>query len=712
MTTDDKLETIVPIPNDYLDRVYAGVLGKLIGVYLGRPFEGWTYQRIMNELGPIEYYVHDRLGDPLVVTDDDVAGTFTFVRALEDYGVSPDLAAEDIGKAWLNYIVEERSILWWGGRGNSTEHTAWLNLSKGIPAPDSGSIATNGQGMAEQIGAQIFVDGWAMVAPGQPKLAAKLAEQAGKVSHDGESVHAAMLWAAMEAEAFVSADIDHLLDTGLSVIPTDSAIARLIGDIRTWHRQNPDWRDTRQLIQDNYGYDRYPGNCHIMPNHALMIMAVLYAPDDFQKAQMIVNTSGWDTDCNAGNVGCLVGLMLGLDGLDAGPDWRGPLADRLLISSADGGSSINDAVRVAYYLANLGLRLAGHDPIAPPKGGARFHFSLPGSRQGFRLQEGYAASASSRIGNEPFEGGRALAVAYEALGPGMYTAAMTSTFSPPDVVRMRTYELMATPLVYPGQTVRARVVAPKENVGTVAASIRTRSYNGRNQLTDSDGPATELMPGDSAILEWTLPEVDGQPIAEIGVVLKAAGRKASGKLVIDYLRWDGAPSLTLHRPADSGDFWRRAWVNGVSFFSKHFPSSFRISQSEGEGIVAHGTREWTDYTIDTALVVHHACHAGLALRVQGLKRYYAIRVTRGNRLEIVRQRDGESTVLAAADFPFVLDERIPFRVTTKGAKIDATVGEISLQALDDTVEALRDGGFGLIVNEGALSCDSITVSPA
>ncbi len=77
------------IPNDYLERVYAGVLGKLIGVYLGRPFEGWTYQRIMEELGPIEYYVHERLNQPLVVTDDDVAGTFTFIRALEDYGISP-----------------------------------------------------------------------------------------------------------------------------------------------------------------------------------------------------------------------------------------------------------------------------------------------------------------------------------------------------------------------------------------------------------------------------------------------------------------------------------------------------------------------------------------------------------------------------------------------------------------------------------------------
>ena len=76
----------MPIGSDYEERVYAGVLGKLIGVYLGRPFEGWSYQRIMDELGEVNYYVHDRLRVPLVVTDDDISGTFTFLRALPDYG--------------------------------------------------------------------------------------------------------------------------------------------------------------------------------------------------------------------------------------------------------------------------------------------------------------------------------------------------------------------------------------------------------------------------------------------------------------------------------------------------------------------------------------------------------------------------------------------------------------------------------------------------
>src|ERR1700730_13466511 len=86
------------IPTDYLERVYAGILGKIIGVYLGRPFEGWTHDRILSELGPIWYYVNERLGKPLVVTDDDISGTFTFVRTLSDFGNTAGVTAAQIGQ--------------------------------------------------------------------------------------------------------------------------------------------------------------------------------------------------------------------------------------------------------------------------------------------------------------------------------------------------------------------------------------------------------------------------------------------------------------------------------------------------------------------------------------------------------------------------------------------------------------------------------------
>src|SRR5690606_27503786 len=272
------------IPADYEERVYAGVLGKIIGVYLGRPFEGWTYERIMEHLGEVWYYVHDRLGKPLNVTDDDITGTFTFLRALPSYGNRHDLTAEQIGKTWLNYLIEVRTVLCWGGVCQTTEHPAYARRKAGIPAPHSGSIATNGKVVAEQIGAQIFIDGWAMVAPGDPELAAELARRAASVSHDGEAIYGAQVLAAMEAQAFIEPDIHKLIDTAVTFIPHDSVIYRMIGDIRDWHAEFPDWRTTRDQIAANYGYDKYPGNCHMVPNHALIILGLLYGDDNFQKS--------------------------------------------------------------------------------------------------------------------------------------------------------------------------------------------------------------------------------------------------------------------------------------------------------------------------------------------------------------------------------------------------------------------------------------------
>ena len=263
------------LPDDYSERVYAGVLGKVIGVYLGRPFEGWSYQMIQERLGDIEHYVHDKLGVPLIVTDDDISGTFTFVRSLEDNGYSPRIGSEEMGDTWLNYLIENKTILWWGGLGNSTEHTAYLRLKNGIKAPQSGSSALNGRVVSEQIGAQIFIDGWAMVSPDDPDQAAKLATEAARVSHDGEAVYGAVVLAVMESLAFTESDTNRLLDRALGYIPTDSIIKQLIDDVRNWHAQESDWRVTREKLESVYGYDKYGGNCHMIPNHGLIIHSLL-----------------------------------------------------------------------------------------------------------------------------------------------------------------------------------------------------------------------------------------------------------------------------------------------------------------------------------------------------------------------------------------------------------------------------------------------------
>ena len=52
---------------NYEELVYAGVLGKVIGVYMGRPFEGWPKAALTKKWGMVSGYVHEDLGKPLVV---------------------------------------------------------------------------------------------------------------------------------------------------------------------------------------------------------------------------------------------------------------------------------------------------------------------------------------------------------------------------------------------------------------------------------------------------------------------------------------------------------------------------------------------------------------------------------------------------------------------------------------------------------------------
>ncbi len=694
----------MPLPSDYVERVYAGVLGKIIGVYLGRPFEGWSYERIMAELGDITGYVHAQRGVPLIVTDDDITGTFTFLRALPDYGNRRDLTPAQIGQTWLNYIIENKTILWWGGMGNSTEHTAYLRLKRGIAAPASGSIALNGQVVAEQIGSQIFIDGWAMVTPGDPAFAADLARRAASVSHDGEAIYGAQLIAAMEAQAFVEHDLNTLLDVGLSCIPRDSVTARMIHDIREWHAETPDWRTARELLARHYGYARYGGNCHIIPNHGLIILSLLYGDDDFARSLQIVNTSGWDTDCNSGNVGCLLGIKNGLAGIDASAyDWRGPVADRLYLPTAEGGRAISDAVAETYQVVNIGRALANQPPLAP-KDGARFHFSLPGSVQGFLAED----ALTLRNAPSP-DGSNCLALELPHGGSGQ---AATATFTPPEALTMVGYTLLAAPTLYPGQTVRARVTAAAANQQDARCHLFVRAYNTHDQLDTCSTDARSLAPGTTAELDWTIAATDGQPIAQVGIAVASA---AAAVVYLEMLDWRGEPDAVFKRPDAGGKVWRRAWVEAIDQCDGWWPETFRLVHNDGRGMLSTGTREWQRYTVTTTITPHMCDACGVAARVQGLQRYYALLMTQthaGQRVaRIIRMLDGE-TVLH--ELPYDWAFGVPYALTlhVNGSAIRAQISTAGQSACElvATDNNLTDGGIALIVENGRAGTDDVRVA--
>lgn len=692
--------TDVSTPSYYELRTYAGVLGKIIGVYLGRPFEGWTNELIETRLGEIDYYVHEKVGVRLIVTDDDISGTFTFIRALEDYGFDPELTPKQIGRTWLNYLINGRSVLWWGGLGNSTEHTAYLRLTSGIDAPLSGSIATNGKVVAEQIGAQIFIDGWAMVNPGNPEKAADFARRAASVSHDGEAIVGAQILAAMEAQAYVEQDLDALIDTGLSCVPQDSILVKMINDIREWHADaGDDWRKTFGRLKATYGYDKYGGNCHIVPNHGLIILAFLHGDGDFHKSLNIVNTAGWDTDCNSGNLGCLMGIRNGLDGIDSGPDWRGPVADICYVPTADSGGGITDAATITRNLVRTTNLLNGTTDN-PPKNGARFHFSYPGSVQGFtgtncQLENSVCSSTQNR----------ALKISFGSSGDDPIRATSSTFIDSLETAQYfggRGYALMASPTLNSGQMVTSTVSLDSSSYEPTTVALCIGVFNDQDDVVFQNGPQRELNRSEPTTLEWQIPDVDGYPISCVG--LEVLNSESNGCVFLDRLDWSGAPQATLRqRP---GQMWRRAWVNGVDA-CHHWGESFRLIQNKETGLMLYGNRDWSDYRVSADVTPHLVKRVGVACRVQGMRRYYALVVTDQNQLMLLRELDG-TTILAQSPCTLELGRNYDFAIEAKGSTL---VGYLDAQrVLEANDGALASGGIALLIDEGRTATQQVSLS--
>ena len=366
------------------EKIYAGFLGMNIGIRLGAPVEPafWSYERIRDVYGEVRGYVKDFIH---FAADDDANGPVFFLRCLNDTeGREP--TPESVAEAWLNYAREGIGMFWWGGYGVSTEHTAYLNLKNGIPAPRSGSADQNGAVLAEQIGGQIFIDTWGLIAPGNPERAAGWARTAASVSHDGEGLNGAAFIAACIARAFNARSMDEIIRAGLSVIPPESLYAAVAKAVIDFHGRHPeDWRACRAMLEAEWGYDRYPGACHIIPNAGVCVLALCYGGGDFSRTVEIATMCSWDTDCNAGNVGTIAGVFTGLAGIPE--HYRTPINDHLILSGISGYLNSLYIPTYCRELADWALRLGGEAvPEAVrtvPEKGIHFDFSLPGSTHGF-----------------------------------------------------------------------------------------------------------------------------------------------------------------------------------------------------------------------------------------------------------------------------------------------------------------------------------------
>ena len=287
-------------------------MGKNIGGTLGAPDE-WKRQ-----INNYTFYTHDITGEP--IPNDDLDLQMIMLKALEVVG--PKLNSRDLADFWLMFEVF-----------NCGEYgIAKANLAAGILPPMSGSLNNPKK---NSCGAFIRSEVWACVCPGRPDLAVSYAHEDAMVDHgDGEGTFAEYFTAAVQSAAFVVKDIKKLINIGLSYIPEDCGVAKAVKTSIDCYDKGFKWEDCREEILKYHrgsvpdrleslcskedkekGYDTGKLGYDAPSNIAIIAAGLLYGGGDFEKSILITANMGEDTDCNAGFVGALLGIILGYNAI-------------------------------------------------------------------------------------------------------------------------------------------------------------------------------------------------------------------------------------------------------------------------------------------------------------------------------------------------------------------------------------------------------------
>lgn len=309
---------------DLLDKITGFWVGQLVGNYMGFPFENVYVDKPIPFLVD-RYYtfrddpaIHMNRDDhrsylPVLVTmfegaysDDDTDIEFVTLHAVEKHGL--DLNYAEVTEMWKKHINRK---IWVANR------TARTLMDQGMVAPETGSRQNNRNWF--QIDPQLVNEIWSAFYPGMTERAADRAQWGARITNDDWGTHATVAYAVMYSGAFFEKDVERLVSMAVEVVPDEGPFAEGLGDVIRWHKQHPDWRDTRKKIHDKYY--RYKAGSYEAPvslvsslqNGLCGIMAVLYGDGDFTKTVGIAVSAGYDCDNQAATCGGLVGVVNGAE---------------------------------------------------------------------------------------------------------------------------------------------------------------------------------------------------------------------------------------------------------------------------------------------------------------------------------------------------------------------------------------------------------------
>lgn len=275
---------------DFEEKTLIGWKSQLVGGALGTAIEGYTTDNLRKAFGEIRDYV--RKPNTL---NDDITFELAFLKAFMEKG--GDVDSVDIAHEWIGLIPA----------GWSAEEVALRNIRYGIYPPESGTFCNP---YCEWIGAQMRGAICGMVAPGNPKEAARLAWLDGQISHYNNGIIGEIFNAMLVSLSFTRKDVRLLLKEVINMIPSKSEYYSVVKFALDQCEKSTNWEQAWRPCEKKY--ERYNW-IHAYPNAAAQVVALWFGNGDYDETLHIIAMEGVDVDCNAAQIMTAIGIIVGKD---------------------------------------------------------------------------------------------------------------------------------------------------------------------------------------------------------------------------------------------------------------------------------------------------------------------------------------------------------------------------------------------------------------
>lgn len=325
-----------------MDKIKGGWAGQTIGCTYGGPTEfRYKGQMIEDSIriewpdGQIKHFYEHGAG-----LYDDIYMDLTFVEVFDRIGLDAPVDSMAMAFATADYT------LW------HANQAARFNILRGIMPPESGHWLNNPH--ADDIDYQIEADFVGLMCPGMPNAASEISDKIGHIMNYGDGWYGGVYVGAMYALAFVSTDVEYIVNEALKTIPEWSRFHQCISDIIAWHKTWPDdWKKTWQACEEKWSHEigcpdgvMRPYDIDASINSAYIVIGLLYGAGDFSRTLEISTRCGQDSDCNPASAGGILGTMLGYSNIPG--YWMKNLYEVEDMDFAYTTSSLNKTYRMSF----------------------------------------------------------------------------------------------------------------------------------------------------------------------------------------------------------------------------------------------------------------------------------------------------------------------------------------------------------------------------